>query len=203
MGLAFWLMPSSASAPALRREMDKLRAANPDAPSFEPHATLIAGIKPGQEGQKQWDHGSLLSAAKDAIDAWKNDGHQGSLTCRLDDVTTRGLYFQCILIALHRHDSLSSLNSHMRSALHLTSQPPFFPHASLLYSGIDADEAQRQIAAMEEAQVFVRSPPHHNQQHHSITFAGLSEIDFISIDLYDCNGPPHQWKRIDSIPLSP
>ena len=104
---------------------------------------------------------------------------------------------QCILIALEQQPKLIALNQALRRAFHLTEQPPYFPHVSLLYADIDADESKRQISRMESDGIFKR-----NKSQQGISFAGLDSIDFVSIDLYDCNGRPDEWKMLHSIPLS-
>ncbi|SPO36812.1 uncharacterized protein PSFLO_02283 [Pseudozyma flocculosa] len=189
-GLAFWLIPSDASRSVLAAEIDKLRSSNPDAPRFDCHATLLAGIHSDRGAQSTLDTSALVSKAQTAIEAWREAGYRSALKCQLEDVTTRGIYFQANLL---------SLNSHMRTAFDLTSQSPFFPHISLLYSDIGAHEAKRQIDTMEQRGTFSRHQT--GDGHNAITFAGLSHVEFVAIDLYDCNGPPDQWKRLHSIPL--
>ena len=62
--------------------MDRLRSANKDAPFFEPHATLLAGLP------KELEPDQIIQTAKSALQDC------APIVCALDDVTTRGFYFQ-------------------------------------------------------------------------------------------------------------
>lgn len=205
-GLALWLVPhpGSEAAHILHREMDSLISDHfLDSPSFKCHATLISGLN-------NTDHGTIpdiISTTQTAIETWRAQ-HQPpppspTISASLKDVTTRGSYFQCILLAINTHnDRLISLNQHMRDAFKLHDQPAFFPHISLLYADLTAHQAHTHIRDMERRGVFTRvEQPDPNGS--DINFAGLTQVDFLELQLYDCNGSPETWKPLHTFRLCP
>lgn len=94
-GLALWLVASS-SAPfsaALKEEMERLRNTNKEVCSgeFGIHATLLAGL-----GDRNITANGLELVAQQAVDEWKKEPQvkDKGLTVDLQDVTTKGSYFQ-------------------------------------------------------------------------------------------------------------
>lgn len=185
--------------------MEALRSGfYPDSPSFGCHATLISGLN-------HKDHGSLqeiVSTTEKAIEIWSkqprttDESSSKWLSATFEDVTTRGSYFQCILLALNTHNErLMSLNQHMRQAFNLDDQPAFFPHISLLYADLTAEQARAQIRDMEHRGVFTRNTDS-AESASRINFAGLTHLDFLEVQLYDCNGPPESWKSLHTFSLS-
>ncbi|CBQ71184.1 conserved hypothetical protein [Sporisorium reilianum SRZ2] len=200
-GLALWLVPSAHSAfgEVVRGEMGRLRAANAGGCSgeFGVHATLLAGL-----GDRSVSGEALRDVAREAVRMWRAQQHREGegLTVALQDVTTRGTYFQCILIALAHSPTLLALHHTTRHLVDLHFPPTaakaeaFFPHISLLYAPLDAAAAQTQIDKMQQQGVFEKT-------HDGISFHGFTEAQFGSVDVYDCTGRPEQWVKLHSVPL--
>jgi hypothetical protein len=93
-GLAFWLIPTLVDEHTiLQEEMDSIRQANSSVASaaFLPHATLIAGL----QTEKGWDAKTAWSAFEEGFALWKKSTNiHGPIECNLDELTTRGTYFQ-------------------------------------------------------------------------------------------------------------
>lgn len=104
-GLSLWLVPASdadSSTPqhsVLKHEMGALRSANAGSPAFEPHATLLAGLK-GEDG---WTAGKIWPVFKDGLQKWRKEQNEAAESAEgkekwmevgLRDVTTRGFYWQ-------------------------------------------------------------------------------------------------------------
>ena len=96
-GLALWLVPkASLFCDAVRTQMSDLRAVNAGRCSgeFGIHATLVAGL-----GGRKIDVERLRHVTVDAVRRWREHGEgKEGLKVRLDDVTTRGSYFQVCLL---------------------------------------------------------------------------------------------------------
>ncbi|TKY85989.1 hypothetical protein EX895_004814 [Sporisorium graminicola] len=204
MGLALWLVPrSSGFSDAVRDEMARLRAANAGVSSgeFGIHATLLAGL-----GDREISGEALRDVADEAVKAWKKQHAgelEGGLTVGLKDVTTRGSYFQCILIALAQTPAPLALNTITRRHVDHHFPPPdppasseaYFPHISLLYASLSATEAQTQIQDMRQQRIFT------DLGKEAISFKGFPQVTFAAVDVYDCTGKPEDWVKLHSIPL--
>jgi hypothetical protein len=97
-GLALWLVPTlDWQREILQHEMDALRLANAEIASapFPPHVTLIAGLPQQQDPKEIWQ------AFQQGLEQWQRGGKQDTvstlLECPLEEITTRGLYFQVSL----------------------------------------------------------------------------------------------------------
>ncbi|KAJ9478877.1 hypothetical protein PHBOTO_002369 [Pseudozyma hubeiensis] len=202
MGLALWLVPTNPSfVSTLQTEAAALRSANAGKCSgeFGIHATLLAGL-----GDRGITVEGLRGCLEEAIRVWKakqREGEGGSLTVGLKDVTSRGKYFQCILISLETTESLLDLNS-ITSRIVNSHFPPipsstaeqYFPHISLLYSSISQPSAQSQIHQMQQHKIFTP-----NKQ--GISFRGFSDVEFDRVEVWDCTGKPEDWTKKASVPL--
>lgn len=204
-GLALWLVPATSSGftDAVGEEMGRLREVNRGVCSgeFGIHATLLAGL-----GGREVDGEGLRDVVVEAVRVWKKDrrGEGGGLTVGLQDVTTRGSYFQCILISLTSSPPLLSLhqttrhlvNHHFPPTPSSSSSSPehYFPHISLLYASLTPSQTSQQITQMRQNGTF---SPHND----GINFKGFTQVQFESIDVYDCTGRPQDWVKLHSVPL--
>ncbi|PWN51135.1 hypothetical protein IE53DRAFT_379202 [Violaceomyces palustris] len=200
--------------------MEELREIYSDRGSvrFQPHVTLIAGIKEDPGKSEQESRSEIWSKFLETLEDWRGsrtdqeeptqpqEGVDPSkIVCRLTDVTTRGFFFQCILISIETQPDLISLNSKMRQAFssrlasRTQAESPYFPHCSLLYSDIDSSEAERAIRIMESNHVFKRIEPDGDVD--LIDFSGITSFEFQAVELWDSNGPVEDWKLLERIDL--
>ncbi|SPO32375.1 uncharacterized protein UTRI_02932 [Ustilago trichophora] len=203
-GFALWLVPSSSSSfsAVVKEEMVKLRNRNQGVASaeFGIHATLLAGL-----GDRKISGQRLEEVAREAIAQWRQEEgliEGKGFKVNLEDVTTRGSYFQCILITLQKSTPLLRLNSITQSLVDQNFPPPspaadsdYFPHISLLYASLSTSQAESQIKDMHIHGVFQTNPPN------GINFRGFTEVTFVAVDVYDCTGKPEDWRKLYSIPL--
>nr|CDI55395.1 uncharacterized protein BN887_02993 [Melanopsichium pennsylvanicum 4] len=219
MGYALWLVPSFASPAfdAISEESENLVVANEDASAEEvsPHATLIAGL-----GDRDITLERLIEVTEQAVRCWRKEMGRKDLVeedtgfvdfvpegLEVDfaDVVTRGSYFQCILIALEKSTPLLRLNQITRKLVDQNfpappdspSPPEYFPHMSLLYASLSESEAQDQIDQMWKKGFITRR----ESDKPGILFKEVYGAHLTSVEVYDCNGPPGDWKQLHSIPL--
>lgn len=162
------------------------------------HATLLAGL-----GDRTILPEELRDVASRAISQWQQETGvgKGGLTVGLKEVTTKGRFFQCILLALQPTAQLLSLNRVSRNLVNSHFPPPnegekeeYFPHISLLYATLTAQQAQQQIDEMQRKGVW-------NKTADGCVFKGFTEVTFDRVEVWDCTGTVEQWKRLHSIPL--
>ncbi|KDN39246.1 2, 3 cyclic phosphodiesterase [Tilletiaria anomala UBC 951] len=190
-GLSLWLQISnSATQEAVQHVMAELRSHVPeDAPAFEPHATLLAGLSTdeGWTPEKVWEY------VQAAVRAWKASPHCAHLECSFRSMTRRDVFFQCVLIELEQQPALMALNEAMRKAFNKQEQPPYFPHISLLYAGIGGEGAEAEIAWAGEHRLWTKKGQ-------SIEVgpanARVGVATFSKLSLWDTNGPVAQWKKL-------
>ncbi len=161
---------------------DPLSRAAGNAPRFEPHATLLAGLNdaPTEENASR-----IWAKVQSAVQAWRNgavscEGSEAKLDCGVASITTRGMFFQCVLLALQPVEPLLRLNAAMRDAFALQGQPTYFPHVSLLYGQIDEATTQELIKRAEESNK-------------------LESITFDRLSLWDTNGKVEQWRKLQEM----
>lgn len=93
----------------------------------------------------------------------------------------------------------------MRRAFSKTDQPPYFPHASLLYSPLSAHEAKARISRMQDEGIFKRSKNSSGEDR--VVFGaekgeGIERLDLVAVELWDSNGSVGEWKRLERIELT-
>ncbi|PWN20959.1 hypothetical protein BCV69DRAFT_179807 [Microstroma glucosiphilum] len=120
---------------------------------------------------------------------------------------------QCLLLALSLPQRLAELNNIMRHRFKKESQRPYFPHISLLYADIPAEEARGQIARLQKEGWFERvgsaasgaGRPQEEQGkggEEAVRVKDVgSEVSFDEVQLWDCNGPVAGWKKLRSMSL--
>jgi len=103
---------------------------------------------------------------------------------------------QNILISLESTKPLGTLNDVFKKAFSQDSQPPYFPHLSLLYSDLSGTEAQKIIEVMEQDGTWKEEAP-------GCWFGRekIRDVQFEEIELWDCNGPVGDWKKLNSMKL--
>jgi hypothetical protein len=88
----------------------------------------------------------------------------------------------------------------MRTIFSLQEQPEYFPHCSLLYAPLTADDASEQIEDMHRRSVWEKQP-----SDGKLTFGSgsirMTGITLGRIELWDCNGPVEQWKCLEAVLL--
>lgn len=101
----------------------------------------------------------------------------------------------------------------MRTRFGKESQPPYFPHISLLYADIPAEEARRHIARLEKEGWFERvgsaasrvegpKEEHGKGGEEAVRVKDVGgEVSFDEVQLWDCNGPVAGWKKLRSMSL--
>lgn len=214
-GLALWLIPTSPTQASslLQDEINTLtsRTSGASAP-FEPHATLLSGLDVERDGSAQ----EVWEVFLEALRSWKQqrleEDDSKAIVCSLRPPTTRGFYFQCLVLPLEPTAELVSLNQAVAAAFDARrasldtdqgtkARPPYFPHVSLLYADLSVDEAQTEIARMQERGEWSRLAEDLSQGEESrIEFRGSSsraieEVGFGRIELWNCTGPVSEWKR--------
>ncbi|UZJ54171.1 hypothetical protein CBS101457_003491 [Exobasidium rhododendri] len=197
-GLALWLIPTVAEEHAiLQEEMKSLQNTFPSvaSASFLPHATLIAGL----QAEQGWQADKTWTAFQDGLAQWKStESNAGPIECSLDELTTRGMYFQCILLSLAKDPLLLSLNTELRKTFSLQDQPEYFPHCSLLYATLSSEEAQKQIKLMQKSGLVTGCKG-------NVAFGSgkkkMNKVTFGAIELWSSNGPVEEWKRLQRIEL--
>ncbi|KAE8211641.1 hypothetical protein CF327_g4614 [Tilletia walkeri] len=198
MGIALWLVPASSQKPTIKAVQARLRQSHPTSPTFEPHVTLLSGFENAdtKEGlDKIWE------VTKHEVSEWSKDRSAGPLDVKLEDVTTRNMFFQCILASLHKDEELMALNLRLRKAFNLDhSQPAFFPHLSLLYGDLTPEEVRQTIQDLTDEGLFERK--------NSGVAIGtgkdgdkIDELSLVHVELWDNNGKPEEWKQIHSLTL--
>jgi hypothetical protein len=188
--------------------MDALRQAEPRASApFDAHVTLLSGLAPAPDDKSGVE--ALWKTTCEAIDEWRKEHGKGPIEAGLKACTTRGAFFQvcsitgpgwkaadqrslspqCVLLALQEEASLLALNAAMRSALGKQDQPPFFPHASLLYAPLSAAEAEERIEQLRKDGVW-------STQGDGIEFGSekLKTLSLGRVELWDTNGQVQEWK---------
>ncbi|KAL9932543.1 hypothetical protein V8E36_008660 [Tilletia maclaganii] len=206
-GLALWLVPAPAQVPIIKDIQTLLRDDHPTSPIFEPHVTLLSGLDPAKHGGGEvatiWER-TLADVASWRKTREGGGGEMGSLDVKLQEVTTRGWFFQCILAALHKDTSLLDLNSRLRKTFDLDAvQPPFFPHLSLLYGDLDEKQANETIAKFQARNIFrptsdgvaIGRPDDGDKA------SSVETLQMVNVELWDCSGKPEEWSKLHSLQL--
>ncbi|KAK0531853.1 hypothetical protein OC835_003535 [Tilletia horrida] len=207
MGLALWLVPARPQLPTIQAVQSELRRLHPSTPRFEPHVTLLAGFDPAVHG----DAARIWEVTRAEVGKWratrKRGEMKGALDVKLADVTTRNMFFQCILASLHKDADLMALNSALRTAFDLiTSQPPYFPHLSLLYGDLTPTQIQDTIQTLLDRGIFER----HAGDSEGVVLVGdgkeedevrVDALELVHVELWDCEGRPEEWKQVHSLTL--
>jgi len=94
-GFSLWLVPSrKEELEILKDGMQQIRRGQIDidiSAPFEPHVTLLSGLNE----EAGWSIDRIWDSFKEAGQKWaSNRKQQTGIISRLEDVTTRGLYFQ-------------------------------------------------------------------------------------------------------------
>jgi Cyclic phosphodiesterase-like protein len=216
-GLSLWLQTTNqVQLKAIGDVMQDLRQhcpagstdeRSPNAPDFEAHATLLAGLKEEDGSPDQ-----IWSRVQEAVRAWaasrkSTAGKGAGVNCKLPEVTTRGFFFQCVLAALEDEPSLIDLNKTMRKTFKKESQPAYFPHVSLLYADIGEDGAREEIARLRKAGLWeVLQPSAEGQSRAILGTEGngakpITSVHFTKLSLWDTNGPVAAWKKLEEMDL--
>ncbi|PWN34495.1 2, 3 cyclic phosphodiesterase [Meira miltonrushii] len=201
-GYSLWLVPTrQEEVNILKDGMQHIRQqvhADISAP-FEPHVTLLSGLNE-EDG---WTADKIWHAFKGAGQRWASNT-KGVLSLKLEEVTTRGLYFQCILIALEKTSELLSINAYMRDAFNAHDQPPYFPHCSLLYGHLTKEQMQQTIQSLKQG-----DRPLYHETGKGIAFGisdsgknPIKQIELGAVELWNTNGSVADWKRVHRINLS-
>lgn len=87
----------------------------------------------------------------------------------------------------------------------LRERPPYFPHISLLYSEISAEEAQQRIDQLKSAGSLVTLG--HGVQVTNTGFGDdhiqpLESVRFTRLELWDCNGDVSSWKKLEGMDIA-
>ncbi|CAO1615778.1 unnamed protein product [Parajaminaea phylloscopi] len=212
MGYALWLVPDSndPSTDILRGWQEELRTTIDTASaSFPPHATLLSGLSA--------DPSAIWEQTQQVMDSWRRQG-QRQVKCRLQDLVTNGLYFQCIVLALEKSEALVELYGQAREVCDkrsqgregevdtsLRSRPPYFPHVSLVYAHIDRAEAQTRIDAIKKGRSVVSVADGSQIELHPVSGRQqqqpVLDVVFTKVQLWDCNGEVSTWHKLDSLAL--
>lgn len=86
------------------------------------------------------------------------------------------------------------MNNLLVDATNSQASRPYMPHVSLLYSDLDAVQAQAVIDHLELSGEFHRNP--------QFSMQGIKAITFDTIELWNCNGPVEEWARLRSLPIA-
>ncbi|PWY98837.1 hypothetical protein BCV70DRAFT_163849 [Testicularia cyperi] len=217
-GLALWLVSTNAgrdsdrdhdrdATPTLKEIQRHLVRANRGSVEFGIHATLLSGLDAGlaSASARNVDDFSTATATATAT------ANGGGLEVEFQDVTTRGMYFQCILVSLVKTPALASLNHIVAKQFKNPTSAPsapsasgsasssaeqtYFPHISLLYADLDEQAATQQIQDLEHDGYFTR---HSIGEEHGDKDGKLNHVQVV-----DCNGPPDAWKVLRSVAIPP
>ncbi|CAD6886212.1 unnamed protein product [Tilletia controversa] len=198
MGFALWLVPASSQTPVIKAVQARLRESHPTTPIFEPHVTLLSGF---DEADSKKGVEQIWEITKKEVLEWGKSRSSGSLDVKLEDVTTRNMFFQCILASLHKDERLMALNLRLRKAFNLDhSQPAYFPHLSLLYGNLTPEEIQNTIKTLTDEGVIERKDS-------GVAIGAGKDGDkfdallLFSVELWDCEGKPEEWKQVHSLTL--
>lgn len=102
-GYSLWLVPRRKEEVEIIKDgMQQIRRqvhADISAP-FEPHVTLLSGLNE-EDG---WTSDKIWQSFKEAWQKWAdNTNGKAAITPKLEEVTTRGLYFQVSWVAFWEH----------------------------------------------------------------------------------------------------
>ncbi|KAK0560144.1 hypothetical protein OC861_006394 [Tilletia horrida] len=201
MGLALWFVPVASEATAIRAVQTRLRELHPSSPQFHPHVTLLAGFDPAVHGDAE----AIWKKTTAKVAEWQHNRQSATaspspLVATIQEVTTRNMYFQCILAALHKEESLLGLNSALREEFDLDStQPPYYPHLSLAYGDLSPEQIQSTIEQLTQEKVFQRT-----STGASIGVEPAAQLETLhlgTVELWDCEGPPEKWRQIKALTL--
>jgi 2'-5' RNA ligase len=135
IGRSLWLIPDDPAYTALAAKIAEL-SVRFDAPRFEPHVTVLAGLE---------------QPAADIVAACKRVASElGPIRIRLGQAGHHDEYFRCLFLEAEDAGGLRSAHAAVRRALAPAASAAFFPHLSLLYAargGEDADALVRETAS--------------------------------------------------------
>ena len=148
-GYSLWLSPTSEETVLNDLILSLSRRSNPTTIPFAPHVTLYADslIPP---------HLTLNEIISRTARAAKNATASASgVTCKFEKVEDGKQFFQCVYVRLLKGDSLGLIPLHcaLREAFDNEDDPAgqsYFPHFSLVYGNLEADQKQALIASMRE-----------------------------------------------------
>ncbi|KAJ3283489.1 hypothetical protein HK104_010351 [Borealophlyctis nickersoniae] len=147
-------------------------------PSFEPHVTLLGSIR-GMEAEEAVER--VKSFAKDFK----------PFEILLTDIKVKSIYFQCVLATPDPSHVpfLTSLNTAARAAFGHKQHggeggDVYFPHLSLVYGLYDQDVKEKAAAEIKAEGSVVGT-----------------RLDVKSVQVWDMEGTPEQWKVVAEVPL--
>jgi 2'-5' RNA ligase len=173
VGYCTWLVPDSASEPALGALVSDLAGLEPPAPSFIPHITLLSPKNAFRQSAE--DLSRALEAAVAARPA-------GPLRLTLEAPAPGTFYYQCMLAPVVPSEQLAALRAAVEDAV--DEHPKvFFPHLSLLYGDLD-EGRKRELCAEASARA---------------TFP--MDITVTEAVVVDINGTAPEWKIVHRVKL--
>lgn len=131
-GVSIWLVPEEEEAASLRLLIQGL-AERLGTPAFEPHVTLLPGLR-GPAEEIAHTASQLLAADLEAM------------TVPLGPVTASPQPFRCLYLPVSPTFRLIHAHAVVRSAFAPRDQGPFEPHLSLVYGRL-GDEEKRQVSS--------------------------------------------------------
>ena len=118
-GYSIWLIPEDETCKKLQAEIDHL-SRHFSSPPFIPHITLLGQLDMEEEVVRR-KFFELSTAAN-------------QMTLGLGEIVYQDVFFRSIVYHVEETETLMELNQMARSKFRRDSDPPFFPHLSLLYS---------------------------------------------------------------------
>ena len=116
-----WLMPDKATYLKLSKLIAELSTTH-DAPSFEPHVTLLSGIVD--------DLGTAVNKTKQFAESLT------SITARLTRIEFLEYYYRCLFFRTDESPALMKAREEAENFFEHTHIHPFIPHVSFLYGSL-------------------------------------------------------------------
>ncbi len=126
--LALWFVPNGDRRLALRRGIEAL-ARRYDTVAFDPHVTLLGGIRLSEEEAR-----FRLSGLATVL---------GQVPIRLTVTSWGREYYQCVFVEVDRDERLIAARDRARTLFAVETEATYRPHLSLVYGDVDVGLRQR------------------------------------------------------------
>jgi 2'-5' RNA ligase len=127
--LSLWLLPEAGAAARLARVIDEL-ARSAGTPAFSPHLTLLGSVPITDAAARAERLGRVLAAL-------------GPLELAVVGPVVTDEPFRALVLEVRRDPPLVAAHARACERFEVAPEQPFFPHLSLLYGEVPADEKAR------------------------------------------------------------
>lgn len=141
---ALWLRPFGDAAFELKQRIKDL-SEHFNTPVFEPHITLLSGLRRGETG---------LIQLTDTL-----AGSLSPFTVELSEIGYRDHYYQSLFIHVKKTPAFINAQDTAEKLFGCETDETYMPHVSLMYGNIDVNEKNRVLNKMDRL-VYLQFPVH-------------------------------------------